>query len=149
MWLVKAGVLFARGRDFERHYVENEFGTKVIFLGLEGHVKDGVEAFEYQEADLHFEFFATRVNDETGAVDDLYTVWLGGALNIAEHALAPHVLAVDRARAIARNIKEALLVWRFPGKLADIFSCHSPATGVAFNMNKWRRWDAALESDWP
>ena len=79
-------------------------------------------------------------------MSDVYTVSLGGALGRVE---LRQPVSLDRARDIARNIKEALLVWRYAGKLADILSCHSPASNVVFRMKNWDKWDSSLEGDWP
>jgi hypothetical protein len=149
MWTVRDGPVLARGRNAERTYLESEQGTKLILLGLDGRIEDGIEMFEYQERDISFEIVATRVDLETKTIRDFYTVWLGSALKAVSSKLPQDTLTLDRARGIAQNIKEALMVWQYPGKLADILSCHSSARDVVFVMKKWDRWDSALEGRWP
>jgi hypothetical protein len=146
MWTIKVGLVFARGDDFEQTYIENELGTKIILINLVGHIEAGLENFEYREASLSFTFLATRVDKKTHAVTDVYTVSLGSALVRVEFN---QPVMLDRARDIARNIKEALLVWRYPGQLADILSCHSPASNVVFRMKDWDQWTSSLEGNWP
>lgn len=68
-----------RERGGERFYVEDERGTKLILLGLVGRVEDAQEEFEYRRGDLSFEVLATRVDTNSRAVRDHYTVWLGMA----------------------------------------------------------------------
>jgi len=152
MWTIKKGFLLARSEFAESHlpkyedfYIENELGTKIVLLNLVGHIEAGLENFEYREAGLSFRFLATRI-DKTHAVTDVYTVSLGSALVRVEFN---QPVMLDRARDIARNIKEALLVWRYPGKLADILSCHSAASDVVFRMKDWNKWDSCLEGNWP
>jgi len=146
---MKEGPVLARSLSMERFYVVNDVGTKLILVGFDGRIEEGVERFEYQENNLLFEFSATRVDLQAGTVRDFYTVWLGGALKAASHKLPPDTLTIDRAQSIAKNIKEALLVWRYPGKLADILSCHSSAHDAVFIMRQWDKWDPALEGRWP
>ena len=146
MWTIKRGLVFARGDDFEQFYIENERETKIILINFVGNIQDGLENFEYRETGLSFTFLARRVDRETRAVRDVYTVSLGSALDRAE---LKQPVSLDRARDIARNIKEALLVWRYQGKWADILSCHSPARDVAFDMRHWGKWDSSLEGNWP
>jgi hypothetical protein len=146
MWTIKEGLVFARGDDFEQFYIENELGIKIILINFVGNIEDGLENFEYRETGLSFTFLARRVDRKTRAVRDVYTVSLGSALVRAD---LNQPVMLDRARDIARNIKEALLVWRYQGKWADILSCHSPASNVIFRMKKWDKWDSSLEGIWP
>lgn len=146
VWTIKKGLVFACGDDFEQDYIEDEVGTKITLVNLAGHIEAGLENFEYRETDLLFEFLATRVDKKTLAATDVYTVKLGAALDIAE---LDQPVSLDRARDIARNIKQALLVWQYPGKLADLFSCHSSARDIVFDMRHWGKWNSSLEGNWP
>ncbi|WP_426441368.1 hypothetical protein [Bradyrhizobium genosp. P] len=149
MWTVKNGLISARGGAFERFYVEDEYGTKLIFLGLVGRVEDAQEEFEYRRGDLSFEVLATRVDTNSRTVRDYYTVWLGMAFKGVSRRLSADQLTLDWARTIALDIKGALLVWVYRGAVADALSCHSPAHDVAFVMKQWDRWDAGMEDRWP
>ncbi|WP_315729087.1 MULTISPECIES: hypothetical protein [unclassified Bradyrhizobium] len=153
MWTIKEDFVLGRN-DFEDlhlpqykdFYVENELGTKIILVNIVGHIEAGLENFEYSEAGLSFRFLATRLDKMTKAVTDVYHVSLGAALTRVEQS---EPVKLDRARDIAKNIRGALLVWRYPGKLADILACHTPAINVVFRMKDWEKWDSRLEGSWP
>jgi len=149
MWEAKEGNVFAGGRKSERFYLEDQDGIKVVFLGFSGGLENAVERFEYDGDGLRFEFVATRVDQETKAVSDFYTVWLGGALKTASRTLPAGALNIDRVRKIAANVKSALLVWRYLGTVADALNCRVPASDVIFIMKQWDGWDASLEGRWP
>jgi hypothetical protein len=130
-------------------FVEDENGRKLLLRGTEGHLEEGIERFEYQEEKVSLRLMATRVDEVTHVVRDIYTVWLGEALNLEQIRSPSNHISLERAREIARNIKQALLVWRYPGQVAEIMKCHSPAHDVVFVMRGWKDWNSALEANWP
>jgi hypothetical protein len=132
-----------------RDHVEDENGRKLLRRRIEGYVEEGIEWFEYRDGDLSLEFVATRVNELTNEVRDYYTAWLGAAFNIEKIRSPSNLISLERAREIARHIKGALLVWRYPGQFADIMKCHTPARDVVFVMHDWKDWDPALAGNWP
>ena len=132
-----------------KQFAEDESGRKLSLLRQEGHTKEGIERFEYQEVKLSIEFIATRVDEVTQAVRDVYTVWLGEGLNLEQIRSPSKPISLEKAGEIARNIKQALLVWRYQGQIADIMECHSSAHDVVFVMKGWEKWDPAFQQNWP
>jgi len=138
-------VVLVKGKELDRYYIENEAGIRLVLFKFDSPTKRGVEIFEYQAGDLTFELIASRVNQETFVVEDQYAVELGIALQIASIHRPPDFMTPERARDIATKIREAMLVWRYPPRYADVMSCHSSARGVVFNMAGWQKWDHSLE----
>ena len=149
MWTIKYDVISANGDELQRDYVENERGTKLISIGFDGRIENALEKFEYQDGGLSLRILATRVDQKTLEMLDFYNVWLGIALQTASIRRSPDFITLDRARGIARDLKEALSVWRYPGAIANILSCHSPVHDVVFDMRRWEKWDSHLEGKWP
>jgi len=121
------------GRDYLYGGIDNDTisggsGEDVIHGGLRGASgADGDDTADYSVGDMQVgPSHGSRIDLETKAVLDFYTVWLGGALNVASRKLSDGALILNRARGMAQNTKEALLVWKYPGKLAAMLSCHSP-----------------------
>jgi hypothetical protein len=145
MWLIKKGVVLAKGASLERYYLESESGVRLVFIKADR----GEEIFEYQDADLAFEVIATRIDETTSKIGDVYSVHLGIALKIASIRRPPEFMTLERARHIAANLKQAMLVWRYPPSYADALACDTSAHEVEFNMVGWSKWNPALEGRWP
>jgi hypothetical protein len=155
MWTIKRGLVPLKGmifiEDVEREcdYLENESGIRLIHYKFDEPSKDGLELFNYQDGDTKFELSATRVDTKTRVVGDRYKVDLGIALRIASMRGPPNFFTLGCAANIARNVREALLMWRYPPPYADLLACNSSARDVTFNMAGWKEWDPALEGNWP
>ena len=153
MWQIKSEEIMEEfdGRPFpyERVFIENEDGVRLIFRGLRGDLEGDLEAFDYIDSDVSLTLIATRVDPRSEKVLDYYTVWLGVALNGAARRLPPDTLTVERVRKIARDIKGAMLVWRLPGKLAEAVGVTSPGTHVSFDMRYGETWRDVVESHRP
>src|ERR1700750_328962 len=111
MWTIKDKKIFSLGREARRLFVENEHGTRVIFLRFDGFISEGMEVFEYCDAREAFQFWATRLDRERRRTTDTYTVWLGGALGGASITRPNAFLDADYVRRIASDIRRALTTW--------------------------------------
>jgi hypothetical protein len=134
---------------FERVFLQEGDGPKLMWKGFGGYVREGNEKFEYEDGVLSFGFVASRFNQSSGLIGPRYTVWLGLALQAISERLGESQITIARARRISKDIKSGLLVWRYPERVAQELGCNPAATEVALVMTQWAKWSPQLEHDWP
>jgi hypothetical protein len=86
------------------------------------------------------------VDRTSGVVTLRYTVWLGMMLDAIS---ARHDITIDQARQISKDIKGALLAYRYPERLARELGFDPAATEVSLVMERWAKWSPQFEEGWP
>jgi hypothetical protein len=99
-------------------------GTRV---SESGGGRKGEEFFTYEDADVSFKFTASR-HDRDQKLTSVYTIDLAPFL--------PKNITLEKARAVASNIRQALLVLP-PSRVRHR---GQPPTAVTFNMVFWDMW---------
>lgn len=141
MWKTKVeAVNSLEGDIFDRYWLENEAGKKLIWGGLRG--EDAIERFGYEGAGISLSIIASRFDRASRSIGNCYVVWLGTALKDLP-------ITVEQAREISLDVRDALLAWRLPGKIPEQLGCEAAAVFVSFDMKAWSKWNSSLEKSWP
>jgi hypothetical protein len=135
--------------EIERSFLQEGNGPKLVWQGFGERVADGEEKFRYEDGDLSFSFVASRLDRTSGLIGGRYTVWLGLALQAISNRSLGNAITIDLAREISKDIKNALLAWRYSVRAAQELRYDPSAENVTFVMTQWERWDATLEQNWP
>lgn len=152
MWHLKTEAVPSIFGGYDRSFIENDHGVRLVWRGFihdSLRLEENPELFDYIDGTIKFEVLASRFDKITQKMGDCYNVELGIALQIASRMLPPDAMSIAHAHSVAQNIKDALLIWRLPGKIADVAGATSPATGVKFNMDHWEKLDPTALGEWP
>ena len=145
MWQIKKEQVVSHGILLERVFMQQSDGPKVWRVAFDKDDKV-VEAFRYEHGALSFSFGASRRDFTSGIVTLRYIVWLGIAL---EAISARHPITIDQARQISKDIKGALLAYRYPERWALELGFDPAAKEVSFVMERWAKWAPQFEEGWP
>jgi hypothetical protein len=137
------------GETWEREFMENDEGVRVVFDRLGRRIEDAEFTFTYADSELSFAFVAHKRDRASSPLADWYTVEIGVPLERLSRKFGPNFMTVDRARKIANDIKGALLIWRLPQPVVEILGCAPVASEVFFDYRGWSTADMALGKDLP
>jgi hypothetical protein len=65
------------GHTWDRPFLENDRGVRLVFGGFGKHIEDARETFTYESGDLSFKFLASRKDPASSSITNQYIVWLG------------------------------------------------------------------------
>lgn len=151
-WQQKTEFVPSNFGGYKRNVIENDHGVRLLWRGFDHdalRLEENPEIFDYIDGNIKLLVLASRFDKTTQRMSDRYNVELGLALQIASRQSPAGAMSAAQAHRVAQNIKDALLIWRLPGKIAEIAGATSPATSVKFNIEHWDKLDPAARGDWP